>query len=98
MDIALKSHDALSDVLITKLLLRKLMQQIQYKYDVASESQIIQQLIDLSSSPVLLKRFKFGKYKGESIEDVAMQDYGYLQWMRKTLDLDNDMKYTLDYY
>ncbi len=98
VNIQLKSHDALSDVLVTKLLLKKLIIEVQNKFAITSESVAVKKLIELSSTPVLLQRFKFGKYKGEYIEEIANSDYGYMVWMRDTLKLDEDMKYTLDYY
>ena len=45
-----------------------------------------------------MRTFKFGKYKGRNIAEIADEDFGYLQWMRKNLELDEDMKYTLDSY
>jgi hypothetical protein len=41
---------------------------------------------------------KFGKYKGRNIEEIASEDMGYIKWMRKNLDLDEDMEFTLDSY
>ncbi len=58
----------------------------------------MKKLAELTQTPVLMKTFKFGKYKGSEIEEIANEDMGYLKWMRKTLDLDEDMTYTLDYY
>jgi len=31
-------------------------------------------------------------------DEIANEDMGYLQWMRKNLDLDEDMAFSLDYY
>ena len=57
----------------------------------------IEKLVDLTKTPVFIKTFKFGKYKGKDVEEVAKIDSGYLNWMRTSMtDLDEDMKYTLD--
>ena len=59
----------------------------------------MQKLVELTQTPVLIKIFKFGKYKGESIEEVARKDANYLNWMRENMkDLDEDMRFSIDYY
>ena len=93
--ISIKAHDAIGDVLILKLLLSKLKEQIIQKFP---DQNVMDKLVELTNTPVLMKEFKFGKYKGRSIQDVAREDMGYLKWMRKNLDLDEDMCYTLDHY
>ncbi len=98
LDVDIKAHDAISDALICKLLFQLLLTKVEEKYNLSSKSDMINKLIELSSEPVLLSRFAFGKYKGEVIKEVAYNDYNYLQWMRETLTLDEDMKYTLDYF
>jgi hypothetical protein len=55
-------------------------------------------LAKLTITPVLLNIFKFGKYKDRFIEDIAREDLKYIEWMRKNLEFDEDMRYTLDYY
>ena len=95
MGITLKAHDAIGDVLIMKLLLSKLTKEVRAQFP---EKRIMQKLAELTQTPVLMKIFKFGKYKGRDIEEIANEDMGYLKWMRKNLELDEDMAYTLDYY
>jgi len=56
----------------------------------------IEKLVELTLTPVFIKTFKFGKHKGKEIADVAKEDSGYLNWMRSNMDLDEDLKYTLD--
>jgi DNA polymerase-3 subunit epsilon/exodeoxyribonuclease X len=57
----------------------------------------IEKLVDLTKTPVMIKTFRFGKYRGREIAEVANEDPGYLNWMRTSMtDLDEDMKYTLD--
>ena len=55
-------------------------------------------LVKLTQTPVLMKTFKFGKHKGKEVANVAKEDAGYLKWMQGNMDLDEDMKFTLDYY
>ncbi|SFV51523.1 Exonuclease [hydrothermal vent metagenome] len=81
-------HDAQSDVIITKLL-----------YDELLLLATKEEMIDLTTRPVLLQKFEFGKYAGRYIEEIAMVDRGYLEWMLRSIeDLSEDMRYTLEYY
>jgi DNA polymerase III epsilon subunit-like protein len=95
LGITIKAHDAIGDVLVMTLLLSKIFIEVQKQFP---DSKIMDKLVELTNKPVLIKIFKFGKYRGEDIEQVASDDRGYLKWMRKNLDLDEDMKYTLDFY
>ena len=95
LGITVKAHDAIGDVLVMKLLLSRLVQEVREQFP---DDDIMQKLAELTQTPVLMKLFKFGKYKGREIEEIAHEDARYLKWMRKNLDLDEDMTYTLDYY
>jgi DNA polymerase-3 subunit epsilon/exodeoxyribonuclease X len=92
-NITIKAHDALGDVLVMKLLLSKLVAKIKENYRGVNP---MVKLEELTRTPVVLKNFKFGKYKGDEIEDIARSDAGYIKWMLKTLELDEDLKYTLE--
>ena len=95
LGITIKAHDAIGDVLVMKLLLSKLVGLTQEKFAGVNP---IQKLVELTQTPVMMKTFKFGKYKDREIAEVINEDRGYIQWMRANLDLDEDMKFTLDYY
>jgi hypothetical protein len=92
-NITIKAHDAIGDVLVMKLLLSKLVTLAKQKYPNANP---MEQLVSLSATPVMMKKFVFGKYVGLDIEDVASKDIGYIKWMIKTLELDEDMRFTLE--
>lgn len=93
-NITIKAHDAIGDVLVMKLFLTKLVTKCREHYP---DYNPIEKLVDLTKTPVLIKTFKFGKYRGKNIAEVANEDPGYLNWMRTSMnDLDEDMKYTLD--
>jgi DNA polymerase III epsilon subunit-like protein len=92
-NIVIKAHDAIGDVLVMKLLLSKLVARVKEEYP---EVNPMLKLEELTRTPVIMKTFKFGKYKGEEIEDIARSDAGYIKWMMKALDLDEDLKYTLE--
>jgi len=92
-NIVIKAHDAIGDVLVMKLLLSKLVARVKEQYSGVNP---MIKLEELTCTPVMLKSFKFGKYKGEEIADIARSDAGYIKWMLKSLDLDDDLKYTLE--
>jgi len=82
------AYNALSDALVVKLLYNYLLDYA--KYD---------DMILLSSKNVLVSKFKFGKYADEYIEDVLLKDRNYIFWLLdNALDLDEDLRYSLNYY
>ncbi|MCD4667531.1 MAG: 3'-5' exonuclease [Sulfurimonas sp.] len=81
------SHNALSDALIVKLL-----------YGCLLEISPHAKMLELSFKNVLLEKFEFGKYSGRYIEEIGMCDRGYLEWMLSIQDLDEDLRYSLNYY
>ena len=96
LGIIIKAHDAIGDVLVMKLFLSKLVSKSKELYP--NENPMVK-LSELTKTPVLIKTFRFGKYKDKKIEDIVKQDIGYLTWMRSNMkDLDEDMKYTLNRY
>jgi len=85
---ALFAHNALSDALVDKLL-------FEYLLDMAS----VDEMKELSFKNVLLKKFDFGKHSGKYIEEVSMNDRGYLEWMLHSVtDLDEDLRYSVQHY
>ena len=93
-NIIIKAHDAIGDVLVMKLLLSKIVSKIKEKYP---KTHPMKKLVELTKQPVMLQEFRFGKYNGEKIEMVARKDMGYLKWMYKNMDLDEDMQFTLEH-
>ncbi len=92
LGIEVKAHDAIGDVLVMKLFLSKLREAVQEKFPGVNP---VEKLVELTQQPVLIKTFRFGKYRGKKIADIAVEDAGYLRWMQGNMDLDEDMKYTL---
>jgi len=82
------AHNAISDALHVKLL-----------YEYLLDSSTCSQMQELSDKKVLMQKFSFGKYIGRYIEEIAMNDRGYLEWMLASInDLDEDLRYSIDYY
>jgi len=82
------AHHALGDAVVVKLL-----------YEYLLQLRTKTQMMELSFQNVLLQKLDFGKYKDRYIEDIMMQDIGYLQWMlANVMDLDEDLRYSINYY
>ncbi|NQY94448.1 MAG: 3'-5' exonuclease, partial [Campylobacteraceae bacterium] len=92
-NIVIKAHDAIGDVLVMKLFLSKLVAKCREIYP---DYNPMEKLESLTKTPVFIKTFKFGKHRGKDTTEVAKDDMGYLNWMKKNMDLDEDLKYTLD--
>ncbi len=97
--VEVKAHDALGDVLVLKMFLKKLFFRAKEQYSL-SNSEVMNKLVELSSKPVKLKMFLFGKHKGVSFEDVLLSDKGYLEWLLREQDkmgdkCDKNLKYTI---
>ena len=56
-----------------------------------------EQMVQITEQPVLLKKFKFGKYRGQEIDRIAQEDPGYLRWMLKssTIGFPGNTKYLI---
>ena len=53
---------------------------------------------ELSFKHVLLQKIEFGKYAGKYLQDIAINDRSYLEWMLSNmLDLDEDLRYSIIY-
>jgi exodeoxyribonuclease X len=101
IDVEATAHDALGDILVLEQVFAKLMKEIIAKdfptiLPIADE--VYQRMIEISKQPSLIRVCNFKKYKGMTWEDVAKTDLSYLQWFIGQPDLDEDLKYTLNYY
>ncbi|MBN2896165.1 MAG: 3'-5' exonuclease [Campylobacterales bacterium] len=92
LGIEIKAHDAIGDVLTLKLFLGELRKRVSERF---GRIDVVEKLIELTKTPIEIKTFRFGKYKGRLIADVAREDAGYLRWMQGNMELDEDMRYTL---
>ena len=86
LGLELKAHSALSDAFHVRLL-------HQYLNEITDD----EKLMELTIEPVLIKKFAFGKYKEHYLEEVAMNDAGYLRWMLDQA-IDEDLEYSIRHY
>ncbi len=94
LGIKVKAHDAIGDVLVLKLFLSELKKLVMKKYP---NENSVAKMVELTKTPIFIKKFHFGKYKEKSLEEVALQDRGYLEWMLAKMDnLDDDLRYSIN--
>ena len=86
LGLELQAHSALSDAFHVKLL-----------HEYLNEMRDDASLMALSIVPVLIKKFAFGKYKDHYLEEIAMNDSGYLHWLLSQ-SVDEDLEYSIKHY
>ncbi len=95
------AHDALGDVIVLEKLFERLFKKC-IEMNEGDETLALEQMMKISSEPSLIRSFKFGKYNGTLVADVAVKDLGYLEWLLKqkleTSPDDEDWIYTLKFY
>lgn len=96
------AHDALGDVRVLMAVFEKLYDEM---ISSGTHEELIQKMIHISSEPILIKMFNFGKYRDELVADVARRDRGYLEWLLRQKeaaaaegDVDENWIYTLKKY
>lgn len=94
LGIVVKAHDAIGDVLVLKLFLSELRKAVS---KIFPDDNPVDKMVDLTNTPILIEKFRFGKHKGKTVREVAAEDAGYLKWMLSSMEnLDDDMRYTLN--
>lgn len=73
-------HRALYDTLVTEAILRRML-----------ETHTLEELLHLTTQPVLLETCRFGKHRGTPWREVPRD---YLQWVLRQGDMDADVRHT----
>ena len=93
-------HDAEGDVNVLEALFARLFAKV--REETKTDEEAIEKMIEISSTPVLFRKFNFGKYKDQHMADVIKTDRRYLEWLlsekQKTPEAEEDWIYTLKYY
>lgn len=96
------AHNAFGDVVVLEQVFAKQVEDLRAMYPELNDEQLIEKMVAISELPILFKKFRFGKYNGDTIADVARKDGGYLQWLlkekMKSPAGEEDWIYTLKYY
>lgn len=92
------AHRALYDAWVTaKLLDHMLDTLLECREEFAGKTvdDAVNELLRLSTAPVLLKKIRFGKHAGTAFEDI---DRGYLRWVVGQKDMDADVLHTAQHW
>lgn len=83
----LHAHRALYDCYVTAGLFQKIL---------AESGLSVEQMLEISNQPVLLRTLHMGKYRGKTYEEVAKIDPGWLRWaLGNITDMSEDMRFTI---
>ncbi len=100
LEVEATAHDAFGDVMVLEAVFERLLTKMSEQ--LGSEQAALQQMIEISSRPMLFTTLRFGKHKGKRIEDVAKADRGYLEWLlnekKKDPSGETDWIYTLEHH
>ncbi len=87
LGVQIAAHDALGDVIVLKNF-----------YDHLLQYHDEESMIEMCSKPILMEIMPFGKHKGKRIQEVAVSERRSLSYMLETFDLDQDLRYSFEYY
>lgn len=86
----LHAHRALYDCYVTAALFIRISR---------DSSWSVEEMLEISSQPVLLKTLRIGKHKGKTFAEVAKEDPSWLKWALSTIsDMSDDMRFTIQHY
>lgn len=80
-------HRALTDAVVTAHILARML----------ATERTIDDLVTLTSAPVLLRTVSFGKYRGQTWREVRLKDRGYLSWLLRQ-DFGADERHTAEHW
>ena len=82
---ATMAHSAMYDTIVLKWLFQFLAEKIEKLHPGKNP---LDEMVRLSTLPVILKTIRFGKYRGKTFEEIYNADIGYLDWLaRDTKDV-----------
>ena len=89
LNLNITPHDALSDVIVLYLLL---------EYLVKNFDKSIEELVELTSKPIIYEKFYQGKYKFENIKEVLIKDPDYIEYILELEELDLDLRHSIEHH
>lgn len=101
IELDVPAHDAFADVLVLEKLFGYLLDRVMTERSLSKEDALAL-MEELTHTPVLVTEFTFGKYKGKTVEEVALTAPDYLEWLLAQKEQapvgEEDWLYTLKYY
>ncbi|MDC9599006.1 exodeoxyribonuclease X [Xenorhabdus anantnagensis] len=85
----LHAHRALYDCIVTAALFKCIKDESGWSDE---------EMLEISHQPSLLYKFRFGKHKGMTFEEVWQTNPSYFAWLLKQPDIDPDIEFTINYW
>jgi DNA polymerase III epsilon subunit-like protein len=95
------AHSALYDTIVLKWFYEFLLEEVKHTKPTVDP---VEHMLVLTHSPILIRTFRFGKYNGRTIEDISVDNRGYLEWLlnsemsKPEHERNADMIYTLNHW
>lgn len=90
------AHDAGADVQCMVLVFEMMLKFLDYLPSYSFEM-LISGMEATTKQPMTIRRLKFGKYRGVTLEDIHRDDQEYLYWiLNKMDDLDEDTRFSIE--
>ncbi len=100
IEVEANAHDAWGDVVVLEALFDRLLAKM--AEEKGSEADAISEMLTITSQPMLIGTFRFGKHKDKKIAQVAREDRGYLEWLlnqkKQNPAEEADWIYTLEFH
>jgi len=81
--VEIKAHDAIGDVVVLKLFLKRLIRKAAERFGLTGEQKTMDKLVELSKLPVEVKIINFGKHKGKTVAEIEKIDAGWITWLHR---------------
>lgn len=73
------AHNALGDIRVLEVIFDHYWEKMLAIKNTSEAA--ISEMLKISAEPILIRKFNFGKYTGEWVEEVAKKDANYLRWL-----------------
>ena len=90
-----KAHDAMGDTQIVEVIFGYLFELTKNTFALGKNEEAIDKMLELTQTPILLKKIRFGKHRWQTFEQIAQNDPSYLQWLAWTTD-DENIRFTCE--
>lgn len=104
LNVKAQAHDAEGDVLVLESLFNHLIPVVRERFQLTLGQPVTEKMLELTKTPVLLKTLSFGKYEGQTFENLLYTDKHYLgsllesEIQRPPHERNEDLIHTLEYY
>lgn len=99
LNIEIKAHDAIGDVLVLKLFFKRLYLRMKERFKLNNSQDVLNKMVELTNIPAEVKKINFGQHKGKTLQEIESIASGYIDWLYKEQNASknsNDPKFNRD--